>query len=308
MASDRIAVRFHTDRSDVWLPQYYLELVALATTLSNTHHCICDLCSKYEYAVHILVAYGCEINKFMTHNMLISQEDIDPAAVRRNMRFHGELNRKLWTPDNEMRLEVRVRLLRAAVAFYRFLDLPTLVVQDIILTGSNAAYNYTDLSDIDIHLVVDYDRTVCPILAPEFFGAKTLLWNQSHNAKIRGHSIEMYVEDSKKPAQSNGVFSILTGKWLNRPEQKSPAWNDGAVIAKTSHLADQIDDLLESSPTTDAIDNLLSRLKTMRQGGLSDGGEFSIENLAYKSLRALGYLDRLYDARSQVEDDAFSLD
>lgn len=238
---------------------------------------------------------------------LISQEDIDPAAVRRTMRFHDRLNPKLWTADREMRLEVRVRLLRAALAFYRCLDLPTLAVHDIVVTGSNAAFNYTGDSDIDVHLIVDYARTVCPELSASYFTAKKALWNQTHAATIRGHAIEMYVEDSRAPAQSNGVYSLLDGAWRHEPEAKAPAWNDAAVILKTGHLADQIDALLDSSPTPEAIDSLLARLRAMRQSGLDEGGEFSVENLAYKGLRALGYLDRLYTARSKVEDSGFSL-
>lgn len=243
----------------------------------------------------------------MTDNFMISQEDVDPAAVRSNLKFHNRLNPKLWDSGDEMRLEVRVRLLRAALAFYRFLNMPTLVVKDILITGSNAAFNYTSLSDIDVHIVVDYGSTTCPTLSAEFFAAKKLLWNESHEATIRGHAIEMYVEDEKTPAQSNGVYSLLHATWERKPEAKAPEWNDGAVITKTSHFADQIDNLLDSSPTTDAIDALLKKLKTMRQSGLSEGGEFSVENLTYKSLRALGYLDRLYKARTKAEDDAFGL-
>lgn len=243
----------------------------------------------------------------MNDHTLISQEDIDPAAVRRTLRFHDRLNPRLWTAEGAMRLEVRLRLLRAALAFYRYLDLPTLAVRDIVVTGSNAAFNYTRASDIDVHLVVDYARTVCPELSASYFTAKKALWNQTHAAAIRGHAIEMYVEDARAPAQSNGVYSLLDAAWRRRPEAKAPAWNDAAVILKTGHLADQIDALLDSSPTAEAIDGLLTRLRAMRQSGLAEGGEFSVENLAYKSLRALGYLDRLYAARGKVEDRAFSL-
>jgi hypothetical protein len=232
---------------------------------------------------------------------------IDPAAVSKNIAFHDRLNPGLWDESDDMLLPVRARLLKAAMAFYDFLEMPELKLSDVVVTGSNAAYNYTDLSDIDVHLIVDYSKTTCPKLAENFFSAKKTLWNVSHDISVRGFKIEMYVEDQRSPAYSNGVFSILRGSWLNHPEPVEPSYDDAAVLAKTEHLADEIDALLDGQPDMDRLSALMSRLREMRQSGLRDGGEFSTENLAFKSLRALGYLDRLRDARTQAQDRGLSL-
>ena len=45
----------------------------------------------------------------------------------------------------------------------------------------------------------------------------------------------------------------------------------------------------------------------MRRAGLDQGGEFSVENLAYKILRNLGYLDRLSRALDDQIDRGLSL-
>lgn len=198
--------------------------------------------------------------------------------------------------------DVRVRLLKAAVEFCKFLDVPGLVISDIVVTGSNASYNYTEGSDIDIHIVVDYKQTPCPSLAENFFKTKKNLWNNTHDMHIGVYPLELYVEDKNKPAFSAGEYSILNGKWLSVPERRKPRWDDKAVISKTEHLAHCLDELMTGDPSSAKIDRALDKLANMRKAGLARGGEFSTENLAFKSLRALGYMDRLRDLKNELLD------
>lgn len=235
-------------------------------------------------------------------------ETIDPTQEKKARAFHDRLNPSIWDETGSMLPEVRVRLLRAAIAFWRSLSAPDVKVIDIVLTGSNAAFNYTAGSDMDVHLVVDWSRSACPRWAESFFTAKKSLWNETHDVTIRGLSLEMYVEDAARPAQSNGRYSVLKGEWIDRPTATKPRWDDAAVLHKVEDLAAKIDSLLDGVADVDAIDALAERLHTMRQSGLADGGEFSTENLAYKSLRALGYLQRLYDARTEAEDRSLTLE
>jgi hypothetical protein len=229
----------------------------------------------------------------------------DPSSITRNIQFHDHLNPKLWDGDR-MRLDVRVHLLRVAISFYRFIEVKKLVISDMIVTGSNAAFNYTDQSDIDVHLVVDYQKSVCPDLAENFFAAKKNLWNDLHHVAIREHDVEVYVENSRAPAYSNGVYSLMRGEWLHKPSPQEPRFDDTAVVRKVEALAGQIDDVIESG-SSEAIQAMQSRLKRMRQSGLSAGGEFSTENLTFKALRSLGYLDRLFQAKTDQEDADLSL-
>lgn len=221
------------------------------------------------------------------------------------MWFHLRLNQRLWRGDR-LRLPVRLKLLKAALSFYQFLDL-RLIVNDIILTGSNAAYNYTPLSDIDVHLIVDFARTSCPNLADNFFNTKRALWNQTYSIRIYGTPVELYVENSTEPATATGVFSLLHNKWLKQPSRTKPHANDTDVLQKTQAYADEIESLLAGEPQVKDINELLNRLRTLRKNGLMAGGEWSVENLAYKALRAQGYLQRLSDERIQLRDRDLSL-
>mgnify|MGYP001480298052 CR=1 FL=1 len=228
------------------------------------------------------------------------------GSIRAKIRFHDTLNPKVWSGD-EMRPEVRLRLLRGALAFYRFLGVDGLRVQDIVLTGSNAAYNYTDLSDLDVHLIVDLAATPCPDLAENLFRAKKALWSDTYHAMVRGCSVEFYVEDAAEPARSNGVYSILHGRWVRKPERTPPHPDDAAVVHKTRAYAAEIEHLLAADPSVREIDAIFSRLHDLRRVGLQKGGEFSTENLTYKALRNLGLLDKLWDARVRAIDADLSL-
>ena len=228
------------------------------------------------------------------------------SSIKATIKFHRKLNPAFWRGD-QLRTEVRLKLFQSALAFYRFLDIPGLVVKDIILTGSNAAFNYTALSDLDVHLVVNFSHTACPELADNFFTTKKSLWSQIHDVAIYGHPVELYVEDTAKPATANGVYSLLHSRWLKPPTQEPPRADDSAVAAKVKAYADEIDRLLESTPEADEIRAFLNRLRTLRQAGLLHGGEFSVENLTFKSLRALGYIPRLVIAQNSAADRSLSL-
>ena len=66
------------------------------------------------------------------------------------------LNPKLWH-DDHLKPKLREKFLKIAKAFTDFL-LPIIDVdvRDVTLTGSNANYNWTDKSDIDLHIVIDF--------------------------------------------------------------------------------------------------------------------------------------------------------
>ena len=230
-----------------------------------------------------------------------------PRNIRASIQFHSRLNTKIWR-DEKLRPEICLRLLRAANAFYKFLGIPDLVVSDILLTGSNAAYNYTKASDLDVHLVVDFSQLSDVSLAENVFATKKSLWSAIYDVKIRGHDLELYVENAREPAKSNGVYSILHGAWIKQPNKTPPSRNDPAIVAKVEAYAAEICDLIDSDPRLDDIDDLLGRLRSLRQNGLMEGGEFSIENLTYKTLRSLGYLDMLWQARTNDTNRELSLE
>jgi hypothetical protein len=73
--------------------------------------------------------------------------------------LHQELNPKLWNGER-LHPDVQLALLRIAREFYGFLEVDAPVL-DIVISGSQANYNYTEKSDIDLHLIVDMSSIQC---------------------------------------------------------------------------------------------------------------------------------------------------
>ena len=78
------------------------------------------------------------------------------------VELHDNLNPKLWTSDNELKPLVRNKLLRIVDKYIDSSDVLTKNdVIDVELLGSNASYNYTPYSDLDVHLVVNMEAVSC---------------------------------------------------------------------------------------------------------------------------------------------------
>ena len=72
------------------------------------------------------------------------------------IKFNDTLNPRLWDKSEHLKPKVRKHLLKIADDFRDFLGVPDINVEDITVSGSNAAFTYTPHSDIDLHLVVNY--------------------------------------------------------------------------------------------------------------------------------------------------------
>ena len=116
-----------------------------------------------------------------------------------------------------------------------------------------------------------------------------------------------YVEDINEPPVSGGMYSVLNGEWLKTPDHKNPNINDTAVVRKVQELVDQIERNIASADDPEDLKRLTDKIGTMRKSGLAQGGEFSVENLAFKTLRNMGMIRALHDAYAHQQDASMSL-
>lgn len=226
--------------------------------------------------------------------------------VKNNIAYNETLAPEAWNGSN-IKKDVRYKLLQAAKLFIDSLDIPNFKVIDIVLTGSMANFNYTKYSDFDVHIITSYSDLQCDDLAAEFYQAKKKIWNDDHDVIVRGHEVEMYVEDINEPPIAAGVYSLLDDTWVKQPSYLPPSVDDGSVGHKVQDLIVKINKTIASADEALDIQRLLHKLRKMRQSGLDQGGEYSVENLAYKILRNQGYLDRLSAAIRDQQDRALSL-
>ena len=199
---------------------------------------------------------------------------------------------------------VRDRLLSITDNFIDFLGVD-FFVYDVVLTGSLANYNWSEFSDIDLHIIIDYDESGHKQdLLKEFFDAKRAVWNASHDIKIKNYEVELYVQDVKEKHISSGVYSILNNKWIIEPQKEKKEIDDRKILEKGEEYAKLIDKLVKKGGD---VDDVRKKLKRFRQTGLEDGGEYSYENLTFKLLRRNGYIEKLMNLRKNVKDKEYSI-
>lgn len=214
--------------------------------------------------------------------------------------FHDTLNPVLWD-DDHLKTEIRYKLMLIAKNFSQFLKVNNLNLRDITLSGSNASYGYSDYSDIDLHLVVDMKPE-----RVELYTAKKNEYNSKYNIKIKDIDIELYVQDARQKHISNGIYSILNDKWITRPRHQSPRVSEQEVKSKARNYSGKINTALRSADLKIASD-AMEDIYRLRKAGLEAGGEGSVENLAFKLLRARGTIDKLRKFIDKLQSSELSL-
>jgi len=232
--------------------------------------------------------------------------ELDSFNLADTVKFHDRLNHRLWDRSEHLQPEVHAKLMEIARDFQEFLGVPDLDVKDITVSGSNAAYNYTPNSDIDLHLVIDLPEADHSEVYRELFDAKKFQYNAQHNIKIGGYDVELYVQNPNEEHHSQGIYSLLRNAWVSVPRRRKAEIDDISTKSKYEDLAARINDTI-SSGDKDSMASLMKKIKAMRQAGLEKQGEFGADNLAFKLLRNNGYIKRLIDARNAARDEELSL-
>ena len=231
--------------------------------------------------------------------MRLQEFDISPAVV-----FHDQLNPVLWINDGLIP-DVREKLLKIAEDFQEFIGVSIYDLLDVTISGSNAAFTYTPNSDIDLHLIVVIPEAHDEELR-QLFDAKKYQYNDQFDFRIRGYDVEVYVQDAKQPHHSMGVYSIKNNKWIHEPKQVKANIDDASVELKYRAYKARISKAMQSDDIN-YVKKLWNQIREMRRAGLARFGEFSVENLTFKLLRAEGDLKDLKDHITKLKTQEFSL-
>ena len=231
--------------------------------------------------------------------------ELDSYRLGDAVKFHNRLNPTLWGQDEHLLPDVRAKLIEIAADFQEFLGIADLDVEDITISGSNAAFSYTPHSDIDLHLVVRKPAGSDEVYQ-ELFNAKKYQYNDMHDIRIHGADVELYVQDAEASPVSLGEYSVKNGDWIQVPKKKRAKIDQSVVRHKYEDLVARIESALKDN-SAERIAALLAKIKDMRQTGLDQHGEFGPENLAFKILRKQGYIQKLYAAQAAARDRELSL-
>jgi hypothetical protein len=226
------------------------------------------------------------------------------------LQYHDSLNLLLWK-NEKFDSAARTRLLKLAEFWRDYALIPKDAIEDILIVGGNANYNYTKYSDLDLHLYVDKSKIPdCKEeILDEYLKDKKTLWGITHKITIYGIPVEIYAQGiDEKYATNQGVFSLLKNEWIKKPNRVEINFKDSVLKKKVNSLKHQIQYYMKHKvDNVKALKELQDKIKNMRQAGIKQGGEFSLENLVFKELRNQGLIEKFHDYVLSIEDKSFTL-
>jgi len=233
------------------------------------------------------------------------EEEVEPESFDKQ----PQLDLKIWE-DGALNKNISKRLKKIANEFLEGLEIGA-KMEDLRFTGSLANYNWSKYSDIDLHIVVDFDKIdENTELVKGFFDAARWQWNDLHNITIYGHEVEIYVENVGEVHKSSGLYSLVENQWITKPDPGKIDYDYITARKKADAIETEvnlIEKVIDEKPhsAVKSIDRLKKKIRRMRKAGLnSPEQEYSPENIAFKILRREETLDKIdnlkYDAYDKV--------
>jgi hypothetical protein len=246
---------------------------------------------------------------------------MESQKILQSFKVKDKLNPEIWDyADSEndkephLKPEIDERLLEISENFIGFLGIDV-DVEDVTMTGSLSNYNWSSFSDIDLHILIDFDSSdIDKSVLRELFNAKQGMWNSLREIEVYGYEVEVYAQDANEPHFSTGVYSVMNNEWLVSPNKVKDTFDENKVLQKSLIWMDMIDGaerksyLQDPDETLEIIKKIKDKLKKFRKCGLEDMGEFSYENLVFKFLRRNGYLGKLSELKNKITDESLSLE
>ena len=241
------------------------------------------------------------------------------SDILTSFKSQDTLSPMIWnnvdTKTPVLKPHIRKALLAIAEEFVNFLD-AEFFIDNITFTGSLANYNWSEFSDIDLHVLVDFSQfdENYREMYKELFSLKKTLFNSTHNITVKGYEVELYAQDITESHFSTGVYSVMFDNWVAPPEKEKFQVDKGLLLTKVEYWMNKIDEVLDETKQEELddalqiIDDFKDKLKRYRSAGLEKGGEYSYENLTFKFLRRNGYIQKLFDFKNQLIDKRLSLE
>ena len=237
---------------------------------------------------------------------------INFKKIIKSFKLRDELNPKVWdnpedAEDSKLKKNIREKLMEITENFIDYLG-DDIFVEDIVLTGSLANYNWSEFSDFDLHVIVDYQQYEDEMETfKKLFDARKYIFNENHDIKIYGYDVELYVQDSEEPHTSTGLYSVLNDKWISVPKNDFPEVDEKILTKKINCWVEKINNAIKDS-NGEKLETLKSKLKDYRKSVLDKEGEFQYENLVFKFLRRSGQIEKLLDEINKSLDKKLSIE
>lgn len=245
----------------------------------------------------------------------MKSKDVDLSSFK----VKEKLNPKFWDGEN-LKPEIRKQMLKIANDYLKELTISWVKPDDITLTGSIANYNWSKYSDIDIHILMDYEKVWNKEdFVEDYFSSKKELWGINHDElKMFGYDVELYVENTSKQNGCSGVYSLKDDKWVTPPNNFQDAkMNNDLIKEKSAYYITEIDkinkrwkrekDKTKLKKMSRKLNSIFKKLKRMRREAIQKQGELGTYNIIWKVLRRSGRLPMIFDIQNSIFDKINSL-
>lgn len=216
-----------------------------------------------------------------------------------------ELNPKIWE-DKKLREDVRETIIDIVSEFMDNLIIPVEIL-DVRVVGSNASYNYTEHSDLDVHIISNLELVGSPTeIVQALYNSERSNFNRTHSIKIKGIEVELYVEDVNSAVTSNGIYSVIDDVWIKEPQ----IIKERSVKIDKNELQDLVDSVQSvlDDGDSDDIKDCIDMLYLMRKDSIAIDGEYGVGNLLFKEIRNRGLLNALKDKYNEMISDELTLE
>lgn len=227
-------------------------------------------------------------------------------SINEAVEVHDKLNPLIWSEDSKLLPDVEEKLFKIVDYFKEYTDLP-LEIADVHLVGSNASYNYNKMSDLDLHIVVNFAlMNASEELIQAAYNRERVAFNNAYDISIHGIQVEVYIENINSATMSNGIYSLYRKKWIKfpKPIKLETEFDFNDLISK---WVDRKDFAIESNDSKE-IKDLINVAYMMRKNSLAVDGEYGKGNLLFKELRSKGIIAELKDALIHVDSKNLSLE
>lgn len=239
--------------------------------------------------------------------------------ILNSFKLKDTLNPEIW--DNadsddlkqiKLKKDIRVGLLNIAKDFIDSFKMESIEIEDIYFVGSLANYNWSNFSDIDLHVVLDKSKiSADEDIVTELFDAKKEVYNSTHDIKIKGYDVELYPQGIDEKLDSKGVYSVLFNTWVSSPSKDDVTLDKNTILKKVKEFNKTINKLIDLEDSDEKIEKIRlfkDKLRKYRKSGLQDGGEMSNENLVFKYLRRSGIIQKLNNAKIKTHNTLLSVE
>lgn len=251
----------------------------------------------------------CDLLQNEVSNVNNRVSGINESLILEKIEKHNILNPILWNSKNELKPEIKETLEEIVEQFVDDLKENDIEIKvlDSIIVGSNASYNYTEDSDLDLHIIVDTSIIDCKygLLKIVYDYAKSM-FNSKYELSIYDIPVEIYVEDLTTSVNSNGIYSLKDG-WLKEPTQVDiPNVNIDDIYPEWEERANKLID--GDNTTFEEVDKYIDDIYLLRKQSIMKDGEYAKGNLVFKEIRNNGLLDELKELKNELKSKELSLE